>query len=168
MNKSQLIDAIAKDAGMTKADTSRVLESLLDTVTKSLKKGEEVAITGFGKFSVVKRAARQGVNPRTGEQGKNQSVQGAEVLGRRRAEAGSPPQKIEPDQHRAAAMALVSELELPAFDYTDPSLRGERFHAAMRELREPGGSRAGRSGTWCSTASPRSSSCAPAPRRSRG
>jgi DNA-binding protein HU-beta len=67
MNKSQLIDAIAKDAGMTKADTSRTLESLLDTVTKSLKKGEEVAITGFGKFSVVKRAARQGVNPRTGE-----------------------------------------------------------------------------------------------------
>ncbi len=67
MNKSQLIDAIAKDADMTKADTSRVLESLLDTVTKSLKKGEEVAITGFGKFSVVKRAARQGVNPRTGE-----------------------------------------------------------------------------------------------------
>ncbi len=67
MNKSELIEAIAKDAGLTKADTSRAVESLLDTVTKSLKKGEEVAITGFGKFSVVKRAARQGVNPRTGE-----------------------------------------------------------------------------------------------------
>ncbi len=67
MNKSQLIEAISKDAGLTKADTTRAVESLLDTVTKSLKKGEEVAITGFGKFSVVKRAARQGVNPRTGE-----------------------------------------------------------------------------------------------------
>jgi DNA-binding protein HU-beta len=67
MNKSQLIEAVAKDAGMTKAQTTRAIESLLDTVTKSLKKGEEVAITGFGKFSVVKRAARQGVNPRTGE-----------------------------------------------------------------------------------------------------
>jgi len=67
MNKSQLIEAIAKDAGITKADSARAVESLLDTVTKSLKKGEEVAITGFGKFSVVKRAARQGVNPRTGE-----------------------------------------------------------------------------------------------------
>jgi DNA-binding protein HU-beta len=67
MNKSQLIDAVASDSGLTKADSARAIESLLGTVTKSLKKGEEVSITGFGKFSVVKRAARQGVNPRTGE-----------------------------------------------------------------------------------------------------
>jgi DNA-binding protein HU-beta len=67
MNKSQLIDAVASDSGLSKADTSRAIESLLDTVTKTLKKGDDVAITGFGKFSVVKRAARQGVNPRTGE-----------------------------------------------------------------------------------------------------
>jgi DNA-binding protein HU-beta len=67
MNKTQLIEAVASDSGLTKADSSRAIESLLDTVTKQLKKGEEVSITGFGKFSVVKRAARQGVNPRTGE-----------------------------------------------------------------------------------------------------
>jgi len=67
MNKSQLVDAVAADSGLSKADTSRAIESLLHTVTKTLKKGDEVAITGFGKFSVVKRAARQGVNPRTGE-----------------------------------------------------------------------------------------------------
>ncbi len=67
MNKSQLIEAVASDAGLTKADTARAVDSLLDTVTRSLKKGDEVSITGFGKFSVVKRAARQGVNPRTGE-----------------------------------------------------------------------------------------------------
>jgi DNA-binding protein HU-beta len=67
MNKSQLIEAVASDSGLTKADSSRAIESLLGTVTKTLKKGDEVAITGFGKFSVVKRAARQGVNPRTGE-----------------------------------------------------------------------------------------------------
>jgi DNA-binding protein HU-beta len=67
MNKSQLIDAVASDSGLSKADSSRAIESLLDTVTKTLKKGDEVAITGFGKFSVVKRAARLGVNPRTGE-----------------------------------------------------------------------------------------------------
>jgi DNA-binding protein HU-beta len=67
MNKSQLIEAVASDSGLTKADSARAIESLLDTVTKTLKKGDEVAITGFGKFSVVKRAARQGVNPRTGE-----------------------------------------------------------------------------------------------------
>lgn len=67
MNKSQLVEAVATDSGLSKADTSRAIESLLDTVTKTLKKGDEVSITGFGKFSVVKRAARQGVNPRTGE-----------------------------------------------------------------------------------------------------
>jgi DNA-binding protein HU-beta len=67
MNKSQLVDAVAADSGLTKADAGRAVESVVATVTKSLKKGDDVAITGFGKFSVVKRAARQGVNPRTGE-----------------------------------------------------------------------------------------------------
>jgi DNA-binding protein HU-beta len=67
MNKTQLIEAVASDSGLSKADSSRAIESLLDTVTRSLKKGDEVSITGFGKFSVVKRAARAGVNPRTGE-----------------------------------------------------------------------------------------------------
>jgi DNA-binding protein HU-beta len=67
MNKSQMIEAVAADSGLSKADSSRAIESLLATVTKTLKKGDEVSITGFGKFSVVKRAARLGVNPRTGE-----------------------------------------------------------------------------------------------------
>jgi DNA-binding protein HU-beta len=67
MNKTQLIDAVASDSGLSKTDSARAVESLLGTVSKTLKKGDEVSITGFGKFSVVKRAARQGVNPRTGE-----------------------------------------------------------------------------------------------------
>ena len=67
MNKSQLVDAVASDSGLSKADSARAIDSVLATVTKSLKKGDDVSITGFGKFSVVKRAARQGVNPRTGE-----------------------------------------------------------------------------------------------------
>jgi DNA-binding protein HU-beta len=67
MNKSELINAVAADAGFTKVDAGLAVESVIATVTKTLKKGDEVAITGFGKFSVVKRAARQGVNPRTGE-----------------------------------------------------------------------------------------------------
>ena len=67
MNKTELVDALAKEAGVAKSDASKVLEALINTVHKSLKKGEDVAITGFGKFHVVKRAARQGVNPRTGE-----------------------------------------------------------------------------------------------------
>ena len=67
MNKSQLIAAVAADSGLSKADSARAVESMLDTVTKTLKKGDEVSLTGFGKFSVIRRAARQGVNPRTGE-----------------------------------------------------------------------------------------------------
>jgi len=67
MNKSQLIAAVSSDSGLSKVDSARAIDSMLDTVTRTLKKGDEVSITGFGKFSVVKRAARQGVNPRTGE-----------------------------------------------------------------------------------------------------
>ncbi|HST56331.1 MAG TPA: HU family DNA-binding protein [Solirubrobacteraceae bacterium] len=67
MNKTQLVEAIAADSGLTKADSARAIESLVGTVSKTLKKGDDIVITGFGKFSVVKRAARQGVNPRTGE-----------------------------------------------------------------------------------------------------
>jgi DNA-binding protein HU-beta len=67
MNKSQLVDAVASDSGLSKADSARAIDSVIAAVTKSLKKGDDVSITGFGKFSVVKRAARQGVNPRTGE-----------------------------------------------------------------------------------------------------
>jgi DNA-binding protein HU-beta len=67
MNKSQLIEAVAADSGLSKADAGRAIDSFVGTVSKTLKKGDEVAITGFGKFSVVKRAARKGVNPRTGE-----------------------------------------------------------------------------------------------------
>ncbi len=67
MNKSQLVNAVAADTGFTKVDAAVAIESVIATVTKTLKKGDEVSITGFGKFSVVKRAARQGVNPRTGE-----------------------------------------------------------------------------------------------------
>jgi DNA-binding protein HU-beta len=67
MNKTQLIEAVAADSGLTKADSTRAIESFVTTVGKTLKKGDDVVITGFGKFSVVKRAARNGVNPRTGE-----------------------------------------------------------------------------------------------------
>jgi DNA-binding protein HU-beta len=67
MNKTELVEAVAKDAGLSKADAARALDSLVTTVTKTLKKGDEVAITGFGKWSVAKRAARTGRNPQTGE-----------------------------------------------------------------------------------------------------
>jgi DNA-binding protein HU-beta len=65
MNKSELIDAIAKDSGLSRPDATKAINSVVTTVTKTLKKGDEVAITGFGKFSVAKRSARTGRNPRT-------------------------------------------------------------------------------------------------------
>ncbi len=66
MNKTELVDAIAKDSGLSRADSARAIDSLVNTVQKTLKKGDDVAITGFGKFSVVKRGARSGRNPATG------------------------------------------------------------------------------------------------------
>ncbi len=67
MNKSELTDAIADNAGLTKADAGRALDAMIDSVSKALKKGDTVSLIGFGTFSVKKRAARTGRNPATGE-----------------------------------------------------------------------------------------------------
>ena len=67
MNKTDLINAIAEKAELTKADAGRALEAFFETVQKSLKKGEDVSVVGFGTFTVRKRAARTGRNPRTNE-----------------------------------------------------------------------------------------------------
>lgn len=67
MTKSELVANIAKDTGLTKADTDRVVRSFVENVTKALKKGDDVALVGFGTFSVTKRKARMGLNPQTGE-----------------------------------------------------------------------------------------------------
>lgn len=67
MNKSQLIDSIATAADLTKKDATAALEALLLTVTTELKAGGDVALVGFGTFTVNNRAARTGRNPQTGE-----------------------------------------------------------------------------------------------------
>ncbi|MDP3360466.1 MAG: HU family DNA-binding protein [Lutibacter sp.] len=67
MNKSDLIDAMASDAGITKAAAKAALESLTENVTGALKKGDKVALVGWGTWSVSKRAAREGRNPQTGK-----------------------------------------------------------------------------------------------------
>ncbi|SEH13745.1 HU family DNA-binding protein [Thermoleophilum album] len=67
MTKSEFIDRVAAKTNFTKADAERAVNAFLEVVTETLKRGGEVNFTGFGKFSVSKRAARQGVNPRTGE-----------------------------------------------------------------------------------------------------
>ena len=66
MNKSELIDAIAKDAEITKVAAKKALESFIENVTNTLKKKDgKVALVGFGTFSVTERAARTGINPAT-------------------------------------------------------------------------------------------------------
>ncbi len=66
MNKTQLIEAMAADAGISKAQAKKALESFLDNVAKTLKKGGKVTLIGFGTFSTVTRKAREGRNPATG------------------------------------------------------------------------------------------------------
>ncbi|NKI74976.1 DNA-binding protein HU-beta [Dickeya sp. CFBP 2040] len=68
MNKSQLIDKIAADADISKAAAGRVLDAIIGSVTESLKAGDDVALVGFGTFSVRERAARTGRNPQTGKE----------------------------------------------------------------------------------------------------
>ncbi len=67
MNKTDLIDAMAENAGISKAAAKKELESFLENVEKSLKKGDRVSLVGFGSWSVSKRAAREGRNPQTGK-----------------------------------------------------------------------------------------------------
>jgi DNA-binding protein HU-beta len=67
MNKAELINKIADDAGVTKTQANEALDSFIEAVTKTLKGGGKVTLVGFGTFSVSKRAARNGRNPQTGE-----------------------------------------------------------------------------------------------------
>lgn len=67
MNKNELIDSMAAEAGMTKANTEKALDAFVASVTAALKKGDDIRLVGFGTFSVSKRAATTARNPRTGE-----------------------------------------------------------------------------------------------------
>jgi DNA-binding protein HU-beta len=66
MNKAELIDAIAENANLTKVDSKKALDAFIKAVSTALNKGDKVALIGFGSFSVSKRSARTGRNPRTG------------------------------------------------------------------------------------------------------
>lgn len=67
MNKTQLVDAMASEAGITKAQAKVALESFLSSVSGALKKGDRVSLVGFGSWSISERAAREGRNPQTGK-----------------------------------------------------------------------------------------------------
>ena len=67
MNKGELIDSVASQTNLSKADAGRAVDAMIDAIEGTLKVGNTVSLVGFGTFSVKSRAARQGRNPRTGE-----------------------------------------------------------------------------------------------------
>ena len=67
MKKVELVEAVAKKTGLTKADATRAIEATFDVISGALAKGDKVPVVGFGTFSVSKRSAREARNPRTGE-----------------------------------------------------------------------------------------------------
>lgn len=67
MTKAELIDKIASGAGLSKVDAGKALDTALNSIRSALKKGQKVTLVGFGTFSVTKRKARKGRNPRTGD-----------------------------------------------------------------------------------------------------
>lgn len=68
MNKTELVEAVAKSADISKAAANKAVDAVVESVTGALKKGDKVTLIGFGTFEVRKRAARTGRNPRTGEE----------------------------------------------------------------------------------------------------
>ena len=67
MNKNELVDAVASAADLKKAEAAKAVDAVFESITTSLKKGDEVRLVGFGTFTVSKRGASEGRNPRTGE-----------------------------------------------------------------------------------------------------
>ena len=68
MNKAELTEAMASGAGISKADAKKALDAFIDTTSSALKKGDRVALVGFGSFSISRRSARTGRNPQTGKE----------------------------------------------------------------------------------------------------
>jgi len=67
MNKAQIVEAIANDAGITKTQAGKAFDSVIANIISAMQKGDDVAIVGFGTFKATERAARKGRNPKTGE-----------------------------------------------------------------------------------------------------
>ena len=68
MNKAELIDAIAAESGLSKADAKKALDGFVNATANALKSGDRISLVGFGSFSVSNRAARTGRNPQTGKE----------------------------------------------------------------------------------------------------
>lgn len=68
MTKAELVDAVAKKAELTKKESAQAVDAIIESITEALKKGEKITLVGFGTFSITKRKARKGRNPRTGQE----------------------------------------------------------------------------------------------------
>lgn len=68
MNKTELVNAVAEKSGLTKADAAKALNAFMEATSETLKKGDKVALVGFGTFSVAERAEKKGRNPHTGQE----------------------------------------------------------------------------------------------------
>ena len=97
MTKNEFVDQVADRAGLSKKDAAAAVDAFLETVEGALTRGGEVSFSGFGKFSVSHRSAREGRNPATGERIQIAASKRAEVLGGRRAEEGG---QVEPAGRR--------------------------------------------------------------------
>ena len=67
MTKAEFVDRVAQESGLGKSEAGKAVDAVLDTISEVLSRGGEINFTGFGKFSVAERGARQGVNPQTGD-----------------------------------------------------------------------------------------------------
>ena len=77
MTKQEFVEQVAQESGLGKGDAEKAVNAVLDTIEEVLSRGGEMSFTGFGKFSVADRGARQGVNPQTGEKIQIAATQGA-------------------------------------------------------------------------------------------
>lgn len=68
MNKTELVNAIADKAALSKVDAKKALDAFIETIGEELKKGEKISLIGFGTYSIAEKAARKGINPRTKEE----------------------------------------------------------------------------------------------------
>ena len=144
MNKSQLVDAVAADSGLSKADAGRAVESVHrhgHQDAEKRRRGEHHRLRQVLGRQTGGASGREPAHRRARE---DQSLEGAEVHGGRDAQAGRQPEKIgeravgRRGRARDEAMTLVSELELPGFDYTDPSLQGRALSRGHARVQRPG------------------------------
>ena len=90
MNKHDIVEKIAKEAGITKTTAAAAVQSFINAVTKSLKKGDSVSFVGFGTFKTANRKARTALNPQTGAADPDSEAPRAPLLGRQGSQAGGP------------------------------------------------------------------------------